>query len=191
MAFQSRLDFGAVIWVIFPSLVPWLSHCIHLSIVYISPPSGPSFLLSPQFISLAVSGGAHGAWLRYVSWTNRGHISLAGNTILLWKCSVNYWARSKHPLCHFWLSYLCRANGSNAWLLSSLRHLICISWRNPAICSRSASVLGCWGGLQESVSHANLRSPCEFCQPLATWQPLRDSGFIVFHFSVTLLLYWH
>lgn len=58
------------------------------------------------------------------SWANRGHISLPGNTMPLWKCSVNYWAMNKHPLCHFWLSYLRRTNGCDAWLLSAQGQLI-------------------------------------------------------------------
>lgn len=161
-----------MIWLIFlllPSLVPLavpLStslHCLNLS-----HPLVPHFSFFPPNSFSWLSGGARRAWLQYVSWTNRGHISLAGNTILLWKCSVNYWARNKHPLCHFWLSYLCWANGSNARLLSSRWCLICISWRNTGICLRTASLLElrrvC---LHESFSPANQTSPREFFQPLA------------------------
>lgn len=75
-----------------------------------------------------------------------GVTSACQETIPLWKCSVNYWATNKHPLCHFWLSYLRWANGCDALLLSAQGHLISVSRRNSTICSRSAvSLLDCYG----------------------------------------------
>lgn len=136
-----RVLFAAVIWLIFPSVlrscplsVPLSTphHCLHLS------PRVYHLSFLPNLFLGCVWWLTHRAWLLYVSWTNRGHISLPGNTMPLWKCSVNYWPANKHPLCHFGLSYLDWDNGFNAQLLSAQGHLICASRRNSEMCLRSA-----------------------------------------------------
>lgn len=174
MAFQSG-----------PSLLQWydsssalrfstlLSHCVHLTIVYMSS-------LQPLIAPYSPTHFLGCVWrhtqtmIAVVSWTNRGHISLAGNTMPLWKCSVNYWAMSKHPLCHFRLSYLRFPNGGCAWLLSSQGHLICLSRRTCSICSRSiASLLGCPGwehlGGKWEISMEILPAACLWKGIMKSW----------------------
>lgn len=82
------------------------SDMTHLSLLLSTQPPGcPVVCTSPLFTSLPLQPlisafsqihflgcdwrRTHGVWLQNVSWTNRGHISLAGNTVPLRKCSVN------------------------------------------------------------------------------------------------------
>lgn len=160
---------------LFSAPVRSLSHRLHPTIVYISPPRVSHLSFLPNLFLGCVWWLTHRAWLLYVSWTNRGHISLPGNTMPLWKCSVNYWPANKHPLCHFGLSYLDWDNGFNARLLSAQGHLFCVSWRNSAMCSRSA-VSWIRAFLLE-MKHFNANLLCHL--PVE-----RDDGLILSNFSV-------
>lgn len=125
---------------LFSTPVPRLSHCLYLSIVYI-PPSGPSSLLSSQFIS----------WLCLVGRKEpdcRTFPELIGVTLACPETDRHYentqsitgqWINIPSLIFDFHIAV--RANGCDAQLLSAQGHLVSISRRSSEICPRSLVVI--------------------------------------------------
>lgn len=125
---------------LFSTPVPRLSHCLYLSIVYI-PPSGPSSLLSSQFIS----------WLCLVAHKEpdcRTFPELIGVTLACPETERHYentqsitgqWINIPSLIFDFHIAV--RANGCDVQLLSAQGHLISITRRSSEICPRSLVVI--------------------------------------------------
>lgn len=148
---------------LFSSPVPRLSHCLYLSIVYI-PPSGPSSLLSSQFIS----------WLCLVAHKDpdcRTFPELIGVTLACPETERHYentqsitgqWINIPSLIFDFHIA--ARANGCDAQLLSAQGHLISISRRSSEFArGHLLSLLDCHG---YGLLTANEKSQCKFGLPL-------------------------
>lgn len=136
---------------------PRLSHCLHWSIVYISP-----------FVPI-YSHAAHRSRLQPVSWTNKRVTPAYHQT--QYKCSITAWEINTHLSVIVEFRICVGLNCCSKLLLSARGHLIW-SKGNSAICSRSVVMVELMGGHELHGFVAAYEKP-----PLTTWKENRLISF--------------